>query len=122
MVTFELIKDKGILVVTPHGPLAAEDFANLAKAVDPHIEEKGKLNGLMLCPGDSFPGWENFSAMLAHFKFIGRHHRKIKKVAAVTDSKFLTVAPKVASHFVSAEVKHFDSKDKDKAMEWLEAD
>ena len=120
MVTFELLKDKGILVVTPHGLLAAEDFANLAKAVDPYIEEKGKLNGLMLCPGDRFPGWENFAAMLAHFKFIGRHHRKIKKVAAVTDSKFLTIAPKVASHFVSAEVRHFDSNEKEKAMEWLE--
>lgn len=120
MVTFELLKDKGILVVTPHGPLAAEDFANLAKEVDPYIGEKGGLNGLMLCPGDKFPGWENFTAMLAHFKFVKNHHRKIRKIAAVTDSKFLTIAPKIASHFVNAEVKHFDSKDKGKAMEWLE--
>jgi hypothetical protein len=120
MVKFELLKDKGILVVTPHGPLAAEDFANLAKEIDPYIEKNGKLNGLMLCPGDSFPGWDSFAAMLAHFKFIREHHRKIKKVAAVTDSKFLTVAPKIASHFVSAEVRHFDSKDKGKAFLWLE--
>lgn len=48
------------------------------------------------------------------------NERKIRKVAAVTDSKFLTVAPKIASHFVSAEVKHFDSNEKDKAMKWLE--
>ncbi len=119
MVTFELLQEKGILVVTPHGPLAAEDFANLAKEVDPYIEDNGKLNGLMLCPGDKFPGWENFAAMLAHFKFVKNHHRKIKKIAAVTDSKFLIVAPKIASHFVQAEVRHFDSKDKAKAMEWL---
>ena len=120
MVTFELLKDRGILVVMPHGPLKAEDFANLAKEVDPYIEEKGKLNGLMLCPGDKFPGWEDFSAMLAHFKFVKNHHRKIKKVAAVTDSKFLTFAPKIANHFVKAEVKHFDAKDKVEAMKWLE--
>ena len=117
MVTFELMKEKGILVVTPHGPLAAADFANLAKEVDPYIEDNGKLNGLMLCPGNKFPGWEDFASMLAHFKFIRNHHRKIKKIAAVTDSKFLTVAPKIASHFVKADVRHFDSKDKAKAME-----
>lgn len=122
MVTFELLKDKGILVVTPHGPLAAEDFANLAKEIDPYIEDEGLLKGLMLCSGYRFPGWENFAAMLAHFKFIRNHHRKIKKVAAVTDSKFLTIAPKIASHFVSAEVKHFDLNEKDKAMNWLEED
>ncbi|HCE43358.1 MAG TPA: hypothetical protein DET40_07405 [Lentisphaeria bacterium] len=120
MVTFELLKDKGILVVMPHGPLQAADFADLAKEVDPYIEEKGGLNGLMLCPGDKFPGWENFAAMLAHFKFVRDHHRNIKKVAAVSDSKLLTVAPKIASHFVKADVRHFDSKDKAKAMEWLE--
>ncbi|HBC85896.1 MAG TPA: hypothetical protein DCZ94_02970 [Lentisphaeria bacterium] len=121
MVTFELLKDKGILIVTPHGALEAWDFANLAKEIDPYIEENGKLNGLMLCPGDKFPGWEDFAALIAHFKFVKNHHRNIKKVAAVTDSKFLTCAPKIASHFVQAEVKHFDSKDRAKAMEWLEA-
>ncbi len=120
MVTFELLKEKGILIVMPHGPLKAEDFANLAKEVDPYIEEKGGLRGLMLCPGDKFPGWENFSAMLAHFKFIKGHHRKIKKVAAVTDSKFLTYAPQITKHFVKAEVRHFDEKEKNKAMAWLE--
>ena len=119
MVTFELLKEKGILVVTPHGPLAAADFANLAKEVDPYIEDNGKLNGLMLCPGNKFPGWEDFASMLAHFKFIRNHHRKIKRIAAVTDSKFLAVAPKIASHFVKAEVKHFDASEKIKAMEWL---
>ncbi len=120
MVTFELLKDKGILIVTPHGPLEAWDFANLAKEVDPYIEQNGNLNGLMLCPGDKFPGWEDFEALLAHFRFVKDHHRKIRKVAAVSDSKFLTIAPKIASHFVQAEVKHFDEKDKDKAMAWLE--
>jgi hypothetical protein len=120
MVTFELLRDKGILVVTPHGPLAAEDFANLAKEVDPYIGKTGELNGLMLCPGDKFPGWESFAAMLAHFKFVKDHHRKIRKIAAVTDSKFLTIAPKIANHFVQAEIRHFDSKDRTKAMDWLE--
>jgi hypothetical protein len=120
MITFELLRKKGILVVIPHGPLKAEDFANIAKEVDPYIEENGKLNGIMLCPGDTFPGWENFSAMLAHFKFIKGHHRKVTKIAAVSDSKLLTIGPKIANHFVKAEIRHFDGKEKAMAMEWLE--
>ena len=120
MVKFELMKEKGILIAEPHGPLSRDDFANLAAAVDPFIEQNGELNGLMLCPGKHFPGWENFSSLLAHFKFVKNHHRHIAKVAAVTDSGFLSILPHIASHFVQAEVKHFDTKDKEKAMEWLE--
>ena len=120
MLTFELMKDTGILIVIPHGPLKVEDFSNLAKEVDPYIKEKGKLNGLMLCPGDTFPGWENFSAMLAHLKFVHNHHKKIKKVAAVTDGKFLSYAPMFAKHFVKAEVRHFGTKEKLNAIVWLE--
>ena len=48
MLNHELLKDEGILIVTPDGPLESSDFARLAKKIDPFIEEKGKLNGLMI--------------------------------------------------------------------------
>ena len=34
MLTFELLRDKGILVVQPSAPLQAEDFRSLAATVD----------------------------------------------------------------------------------------
>ncbi len=120
MVKFELMKEKGILIAEPHGPLSRDDFANLAAAVDPFIEQNGELNGLMLCPGKHFPGWENFSSLLAHFKFVRNHHRKVKRIAAVTDNTFLAIAPDIAKHFVKAEIKHFSENEKEKAMAWLE--
>jgi hypothetical protein len=40
-------------------------------------------------------------------------------VAAVSDSGFLRIIPSVASHFVKAEIKHFNHDDKDRALEWL---
>jgi hypothetical protein len=52
-------------------------------------------------------------------KFIKDHHKKIKRVAAVTDSKFMSIAPMIANHFVSAEVKHFDYTDMDAAKKWV---
>ena len=118
MVKSELLKDKGVLIVSPEGPLAASDFEHLAREVDPYIEQNGRLHGLMV-HAKFFPGWADFAALLSHLKFVKDHQSKIEKVAAVSDSGFLKIIPSVASHFVKAEVRHFDYQDKEKALEWL---
>ena len=118
MITHELHRDRGILIVTPQGPLTSSDFEKLAGEVDPFIEEQGELAGLMIYV-ESFPGWEDFAGLVAHLKFVKEHQKKIRKVAAVTDGKFVSVAPRIAQHFVSAEIKHFDYVQRDAALEWL---
>ncbi|MFZ4702667.1 MAG: STAS/SEC14 domain-containing protein [Candidatus Methylumidiphilus sp.] len=60
----------------------------------------------------SFPGWSDFAALLSHLKFVKNHQQHIAKVAAVTDSGFLSIMPSIASHFVHAQVRHFDYGDK----------
>jgi hypothetical protein len=119
MLEFELDRTTGILILKPIGPLESADFEKLVREVDPYLEEKGNLNGLMIYT-KSFPGWENFASFLSHIKFVKNHHRKVKKIAAVTGSGVLSIMPQVAKHFVQAEVRHFDYKDKDTAMNWLE--
>jgi SpoIIAA-like len=121
MLNFELNRAEGILILKPIGPLESTDFEKLAREVDPYVIEKGKLNGLMIFT-KSFPGWDNFAAFLSHMKFVKNHHQKIKKIAAVTGSGFLSIMPQVANHFIQAEVRHFDYDDKDKALDWLKAD
>ena len=118
MIKSELLKDKGVLIVSPVGPLAASDFEHLAQEVDPYIEQNGRLHGLMV-QAESFPGWADFAALLSHLKFVKDHHSKIERVAAGSDNGFLRIIPSLASHFVKAEVKHFNYNDKDKALEWL---
>ena len=118
MIKSELLKDKGVLIVSPVGPLPASDFEHLAQEVDPYIEQNGRLHGLMV-HAEFFPGWAKFAALLSHLKFVKDHQSKIEKVAAVSDSGFLRIIPSVASRFVKAEVKHFNYDDKDKALEWL---
>ena len=66
-----------------------------------------------------FPGWADFAAFLSHLKFVKGHQSKIEKMAAVSDGGFLRIIPSVASHFVKAEIKHFNFDDKDKALGWL---
>jgi SpoIIAA-like len=121
MLKFELNRTEGILILEPIGPLQSTDFEKLAREVDPFIIEKGTLNGLMIY-AKTFPGWDNFAAFLSHIKFVKNHHQKIKKIAAVTGSSFLTIMPQVANHFIQAEVRHFDYDDKDTAFGWLKAD
>jgi 6-phosphogluconolactonase len=118
VIKYEILPDNGVVVVTPISPLEKADFEKLAKAVDPLIESQGQLNGLMILAKD-FPGWKDFGAMVSHLKFVRNHHEHIQKVAAVTDSGFLSILPLVAEHFLVAEVRHFDYRDKEKALVWL---
>jgi hypothetical protein len=120
MLDFELLRDRSILLITPGGPLEKADFEQLANEVDPYIASKGKLVGLMIYT-ESFPGWENFGALVAHLKFVADHHRQIERIAAVTNSGFLKIMPRIADHFVRAQIKHFEYKERDRALAWLEA-
>jgi hypothetical protein len=118
MIKFDLLINDGVLMVMPEGPLASDDFKELAAVADPYIEQHGKLNGLMIYT-ESFPGWEDFEALVSHFRFVKDHHRNLTKVALVTDSKIASFAETMAKHFVSAEIKRFDYKDKNAALDWL---
>jgi len=118
MLRHELLLDYGVLVVEPVGPLQSADFESLAKIVDPYIEAHGALKGLMIA-APHFPGWASFGALLSHVRFVKNHHRKIARIAAVTDSGFLSILPRVANHFVDAEVRHFADGDRKAALSWL---
>jgi hypothetical protein len=121
LISHELQRNEGILTLTPIGPLESDDFAALGRVVDAYVSEEGALTGLMIYV-ESFPGWEDFGALISHFKFLKNNQGDIGKVAAVTDSQFLTIMPKIIDHFVSADVRHFDYADRESALEWLRSD
>lgn len=85
MLEHELRADHGVLIVRPKAPLSEEDFAALSAEADAYIETHGGLNGLMIS-AERFPGWEDLDGLVAHFRFIRGHLRKIGKIAFVTDS------------------------------------
>ena len=120
MIHYELLRSQGVLTLKPEGALRAEDFVTLASAVDPYIEQHGELNGLMI-EAQSFPGWDDFAALVSQVRFVRDHHRRIRRIAVVSDSKLLAVAPKLASHFVSAEVRGFETADRAAALAWLQS-
>jgi stage II sporulation SpoAA-like protein len=118
MIRHELHEDDGILIVSPEAPLAAADFKSLAQEVDPYIEREGRLAGLLI-EAAVFPGWQDFGALISHLRFVRDHHRKIRRIAMVSDSAVLTIAPRLAEHFVAAQVKHFTQRDRQAALDWL---
>ncbi len=120
MLTHELIRDSRILVLTPDGPLTRQDFEQIGEEIDPFIAENGGLAGLMV-RAESFPGWEDFGAMVTHLRFAKEHQRYIAKVAVVTDDRTLSWLPGLVKHFVAAEVRSFPDAERADAMAWLEA-
>jgi hypothetical protein len=117
MIHEELLRDRGILIITPQGPLEASDFVLLAREIDPYIEEKGALRGLMIY-ARTFPGWNDFGGLVSHLKFVRNHEQFIRRIATVSDSAILTIMPQIAAHFIHAEVRHFDFDDRDAALAW----
>lgn len=120
MIRFELLQDAGVLVVEPSGALSAGDFQMIARAVDPYVAEHGNLRGLLI-DAPSFPGWTSFGALIEHLKFVRDHHRQIDRVAAVTDSEFLSIAPRIADHFAHPEIRVFPSAERMQAQAWLQS-
>ncbi len=118
MIDYTLDETNSVLHVRPAGPLGKDDFEALSHAVDPFIERTGGLNGLLLEVAH-FPGWTNVAAVIRHFRFVRDHHRKVKKVAIVTDSPLGEAAEHIASHFVAATIKHFPAGHLDEATTWL---
>ncbi len=118
MIDHELDTAHSVLLVRPESALAKDDFVQLAKVIDPQIEANGDLNGLIIS-APTFPGWDSFGAMVTHFRFVRDHQKHIKKVAVVTDSHLGDLAEHLASHFVSAKIRHFPADQQDQARQWI---
>ena len=121
MITYDLDKSTGVLTVRPEGKLEAQDFQGLSQTVDPFIQEKGKLNGVIIVT-EKFPGWKNLDGMIEHMKFVRSHHAEISKVALVTDTKIANVAELLGKHFVKASIKHFPAGEIEAARHWITQD
>jgi len=118
MISYKLDEIAGILTVRPEGKLEAQDFRTLSETVDPFIEEKGELTGLII-ETEKFPGWKEFGGMIEHMKFVRDHHREIGRIALVTDSKIADMAQSLGKHFIKASIKHFPYKELESAKRWV---
>jgi hypothetical protein len=118
MIDYKLDTADSILYVRPESAFGKDDFAKLGSAVDPHIEATGGLSGLII-DAPAFPGWDSFGALVTHLRFVRDHQKRVKRVALVTDSHLGNVVEHLASHFVSAEIRHFPAGQTEEARQWI---
>ena len=118
MIEHTLDTRQAVLYLRPTSALRKEDFEELAKTVDPFLESHGELAGIVV-EAESFPGWESFGALAAHVRFVRDHHRRIRKIAVVTDSRMGDLAEKLGSHFIAATIRHFPAGHTEAAQGWI---
>lgn len=119
-VEVEVDDDEGLLILRPsqdHG-LTEYDFELISEIADNYLADHSNLNGILII-SRNFPGWQGFSAMMSHMKFVHGHHRKIERIAVLTNSPLGKFADHVADHFVKAEIKSFEYDQYDDALNWL---
>jgi hypothetical protein len=106
-----------VLVVEVRQALRAQDFDALAATADTWIDAHGDLPGIVIHARE-FPGWENLGSLIRHVRFVRDHHRRVERVALASDSRLADLAPRLAEHFVQAEVRRFGYDDLDAAIMW----
>jgi hypothetical protein len=118
MLAYDLDTTSGILALDPNGPLTVDDFKAITAEVDAYLSDHSNLTGILLT-ASHVPGWESFSALVEHMKFVRDHQKRISRVAFLTDNPVLKIPPQIAAHFAHPEFRVFGSGDRDKAMNWL---
>ena len=118
MIKHHIMETEGILVLEPVSALSADDFRGLASSVDTYLAGHQTLHGLLI-HAQQFPGWESFAGLSAHLRFVREHHKRIERIALVTDSPLGTVAPALAKHFVLAQIRRFAYSEFEEALLWL---
>ncbi len=118
MLKTTLNQANSIATLEPDEALSKEDFSKAAKVIDAYLEEGNKLNGVIIYTKD-FPGWDSFSALISHLKFIKEHHKKVTHLAFVTDSSIAEFAKKIGSHFVDPKIKTFSFDQLEEAQQWI---
>ena len=93
MLKIELDEDAGIATLEPDGELSESDFSAASRLIDPFLEKNNELKGIIIHV-KFFPGWDSFSSLVAHLKFVKDHHKKIARIAFTTDSPIGNFAEK----------------------------
>lgn len=116
-VSHRLLPDSEVLVVEVSAPLRIQDFDALALTADTWLNTHHAWHGIVIHTRQ-FPGWENIGGLLRHVRFVRDHYRKINRLALAADSTLATLAPRLAEHFVHAEVRSFKYDELDSAVAW----
>jgi hypothetical protein len=121
MLKVDIRRRENIAIVTPEGRITSEEMSEFTQKVNDYINETDQVPSLVL-QTKSVPYWANFNALRKHLEFVKNHHRLVRKVAIVSDSKLLWLARSIVDHFVVAKVRRFNEESIDDAIAWAQTE
>ncbi len=123
MIDIDIDETQGVAILKPTelARLTQDDFKAITDRIDGYLQDHDALRGLVIV-ADHFPGWDSVQAFTSHIKLIRDHHKRINRVAIVSDSPLLSAAPHFMDHFVTAKVRHFGLAELAKAKTWAAQD
>ncbi len=111
--------ENNIIYTTSHQKLTEEDYQELIPKVEKMLEQYKTIRWYFEM--QDFKGWE-MKAFWEDVKFEFRHANDIEKLAVVGDTEWEKWMTTMMRPFTKAEVKYFDLKDKELALEWIKSD
>jgi len=118
MLTIHLMEPGTILALHPHGVIEEGDIDRLRKALEDQAEAGHAVRGLLVNAAQ-FPGYADVSALMAHLGLIREFHRRLAKVALVTDAGFGPVAETLGRAMLAVDMRHFPAARLAEAEAWL---
>lgn len=98
------------------GTLTHQDYLAITPLIDGALNKIEKPHADLLFDATELDGWE-LRAAWDDFKLGLKHGDEFQKVAICGNKRWLQVAAKIGTWFISGDVKYFD--DVQEALEWL---
>lgn len=112
----ERLNNRYYLYIKIIGKLTHKDYEIIIPMLENALEGIKDPDIIALIDGSQFEGWE-LRAAWDDFKLSLRHGKEFKKVAIVSNKKWLQVGSKIGSWLISGNVKQFEELEA--ALDWL---
>lgn len=111
-----LNEDRKILCINVKDKIEADDYGQLAPAMDRLIENQGQVD--LLVQLENFSGW-SAGAAWEDTKLGIRHFNDVRRLAIVGDSLWEKGMTLFVKPFTTASVRYFDVAETGEAIAWL---
>ena len=107
---------ENLVAIRLSGTLDKQDYDQLIPVLESKINQFGKID--MYWEMEASAGWQP-NALWQDIKFDIKHINSFRKVAIVGDKKWEDLIAKLIKPFTTAEIRYFDTQQKDAAMAWV---
>jgi hypothetical protein len=116
MIEIKTSENSNIIFTTASGKMEKQDYETLLPLAEAKIAQHGKERWYFEM--DHFNGW-HFDTFWRDVKFDLKHAHHFEKVAMVGDKKWQEWMSKSLKAFISADVRYFNTSEKQLADQWI---